>query len=551
MERTTISIGKIIEQIKDGFIVLPQFQRGYVWDMKQALKYLDSLYNLYPTGSLLIWETSNLPKIRTINNDITNGNARVLLDGQQRLTTIYSIAKGCPPPFYDGKPYPQEIYIDLEADIEKNQDLFVHLPNGKPKDKINYVSVSQVLMLGIDKFIETNISNNTIDETAKNYYLKHFTKIQKLTSILNYEYYEHVIENKWDLDQIVDIFNRVNAQGIRLGPPDFALAYICASWPEARDEIKNLLNEVREKTGYDFGIEYIVRLISIDNLSNARLSKINPDRDHMGKEFTRDKLIHSWQKIKKAIPYSINILKKECLIANNDSLSNFPFLILWYYLIQQEGQYFHTDVEKKEMLLWFIESQIWARYTGPSETLLDKDVKLVKDSKSKGLLAELKKTNSLRKIETKDITQKGKLQGLFPVFIASLKHTKAKDWVTGQIIDEENIGDMNKIELHHIFPKDFLKKNGLSLADGAGKAKANELANMAIITKTANIGILNNAPIKYLEDVERSHPGSLDSQSVPKNKALWDFKNFDDFLTNRRLLITNAMNQYITDLTGF
>lgn len=545
MEKTTLSIEKIISHIELGIIVLPQFQRGYVWSKEKALKYLESLYYQYPTGSLLIWETPDPPKTRGNEPSDAMKMARVLLDGQQRLTTIFAIAKGYRPPFHDGNPIPEMIFMDLEAELDSKR--FIYYSGAKPPR--NLIHVTNFFKRGLEGFLSYT---EKLSDEDRNYYSKHILTLNKLSSVLkNYEYYEHVIGPDWDLDKVVDIFNRVNAEGVRLGPPDFVLAYICAAWPDAREKIRNYLVELQTNTKFLFEMEYIIRLIAILILENANLSKMNPDRDSMGKRFTEEKIIDAWDKIKKAINYSVNILRSECLFDNSDQFSRYPFLVLWFYLCRNNG-YFPKEELKKKMLYWFLNSHIWARYTGPSETILDRDVKLVIDDPTLNkLLDEQRASGHSKPLEPESIKYRGKVQGLYPIFYATLKKVGAIDWLTGQKIFNGNIGSSNQIHIHHIFPKDYLKKNGYVILEGEGKALANELANFALITQEANLKVGAKAPKEYFEVIEKNYSGAIGSQLVPLNKQLWDVKHFKDFLDNRRLLLANQMNSYIHELTGY
>lgn len=94
-------ISKLLDSVKELEIVIPEFQREYVWSLEQAKELMASLFQEYPTGSILVWETNNPPEIK--NNTVSRermGWIKVLLDGQQRLTTLYLLIKGEIPPYY-------------------------------------------------------------------------------------------------------------------------------------------------------------------------------------------------------------------------------------------------------------------------------------------------------------------------------------------------------------------------------------------------------------------------------------------------------------------
>lgn len=101
---TTQNVLELINDIQRNSYFLPEFQRGFRWSADQIKKYFQSLYRRYPTGSFLVWKSENPPRIRggVIVED--RHFSRLILDGQQRLTTLFTIIKGVPPPWFEGKP---------------------------------------------------------------------------------------------------------------------------------------------------------------------------------------------------------------------------------------------------------------------------------------------------------------------------------------------------------------------------------------------------------------------------------------------------------------
>lgn len=100
---TQLTITRLMDEISKGQLILPEFQRGYVWTDKQVREYLGSLYKGYPTGSFLIWKTPNPGATRGSSGDSDGSVFQLILDGQQRLTSVYALATGAPPPFYEGE----------------------------------------------------------------------------------------------------------------------------------------------------------------------------------------------------------------------------------------------------------------------------------------------------------------------------------------------------------------------------------------------------------------------------------------------------------------
>ena len=103
-----MKVTTILDNIDNGRMALPQFQRGYVWNSAQVRALMDSMYRGHPVGSLLAWNTEPDEELVRSGQDLAPGAVQLLLDGQQRITSLYGIVRGAPPPFFDGtaKPSP-------------------------------------------------------------------------------------------------------------------------------------------------------------------------------------------------------------------------------------------------------------------------------------------------------------------------------------------------------------------------------------------------------------------------------------------------------------
>src|SRR3954454_853929 len=97
-----MKIEDILSQIDLGSMALPEFQRGYVWNRDQVRGLMQSLYRRYPVGSLLVWVTKTEIADARGQVTMTPGSVRLLLDGQQRITSLYGIVRGRPPKFFEG-----------------------------------------------------------------------------------------------------------------------------------------------------------------------------------------------------------------------------------------------------------------------------------------------------------------------------------------------------------------------------------------------------------------------------------------------------------------
>lgn len=112
-----MKISTLLDYIDNGHMALPEFQRGYVWNRDQVRGLFDSLYRKHPVGGLLIWATESKTAVYRGNGDIASGVIKLLLDGQQRMTSIYGVVRGKPPKFFDGNVLSfTGLYFNLESE---------------------------------------------------------------------------------------------------------------------------------------------------------------------------------------------------------------------------------------------------------------------------------------------------------------------------------------------------------------------------------------------------------------------------------------------------
>ena len=113
------SIAELLNQIRRGEILLPEFQRGYVWNSDQVRILIQSLYRKHPTGHLLVWKTYKPSPVRG-GSAVSDGHSLLLLDGQQRLTSLYVLFEGKEPAFYEG----ESLFADLHFNVQTEEFRF-------------------------------------------------------------------------------------------------------------------------------------------------------------------------------------------------------------------------------------------------------------------------------------------------------------------------------------------------------------------------------------------------------------------------------------------
>ena len=199
-----------------------------------------SMYKEYPTGCILLWETTTPPEVKN-KIYITNGRLyRMILDGQQRLTTLYMFITSEIPPYYTEKDIqnkPLDLYVNLltgdfqyyQKQIMSNVPTWQKVVDCLKDNEINPFNIK-------DKYLE--MGNTIENETA--FCSSIYDILMKLRKIKDMDYKELIVPNTASIDEAIDVFDRVNSLGTKLTEAELALTHITGKWPNARREMKKL-----------------------------------------------------------------------------------------------------------------------------------------------------------------------------------------------------------------------------------------------------------------------------------------------------------------------
>ena len=248
-----MQVSTILDQIDLGSMALPEFQRGYVWNRDQVRGLMRSLYRRYPVGGLLVWVTRTDEAVARGEPALQPGTVKLLLDGQQRITSLYGIIRGKPPQFFDGN---AQAFADLYFNLE--DEVFEFYRSTIMKDNPLWVDVTELMQSGVGGLIQRYIGREEF-EGKIDVYLNRLNAIDGIKSIDLHT--EEVTGEDKTVDVVVDIFNRVNSGGTKLSKGDLALAKVCAEWPEARAEMKVRLDKWRN-AGFSFRLELLLRCVN-------------------------------------------------------------------------------------------------------------------------------------------------------------------------------------------------------------------------------------------------------------------------------------------------
>jgi len=522
-----LKIATILDQIDLGSIALPEFQRGYVWNRDQVRSLMQSLYRRYPIGSLLVWVTRADGAASRGDQELAPGVVKLLLDGQQRITSLYGIIRGKPPRFFDGNAQAfTGLYFNLEDEVFE-----FYMPS-KMKGNPLWINVTELMQTGVGRFINRLFAHPELASRVEVY-------IQRLTAIEGIKnidlHVEEVTGEDKTIDVVVDIFNRVNSGGTKLSQGDLALAKICAGWPEARQAMKEVLAGW-EKAGFHFNLEWLLRNITTILTGEAffsALKDVSSQRFQNGLAMARD-----------ACNYLLNMISGRLGLDHDRVLGGrYAFPVMARYLVLKGGKLDNAR-ERDRLLYWYVHSFLWGRFAGSTETVMNQDLKVLEpvDDALDRLIEQLRLSRGSLTIRPEDFAGWSLGARFYPMLYLLTRVCGALDWGSGVPLSANLLGKLNALQVHHIFPKALLYEHGYQ------KAEVNAIANLCFLTQGTNLAISDSRPEVYLAEVEKRFPGALASQWVPLDRELWKLENYREFLAERRRLLAAVANRFMDEL---
>jgi len=524
-----VRISSVLESIDSGRMALPEFQRGYVWNRDQVRGLFHSLYRRHPVGGLLVWVTESKGAAHRGDAQIAPGVVNLLLDGQQRITTLYGVVRGMPPKFFDGN---AQAFSGLRFHLE-NETFEFYQPQRMQNDPL-WIDLTELMRKGTDGLGEY-IARLSQDPGLTAHLGKYFGRLGQLLGMVEVDLHvEEVTGADKSLDMVVDIFNLVNSGGTKLSKGDLALAKICAEWPEARQIMQQALR-VWAGSGYHFKLDWLLRSVNTVLTGEAKFTYLY--------DKTADEMRAGLHKAVKRIDAALNLIAGRLGLDQDAVLfGRFAFPVMVRYLDQHSGPLNETEQDK--LLFWYAQAGMWGRFSGSTETLIDQDLaSLVGEGDPLDrLLERLRLWHGGLRVEGGHFSGWSLGARFYPILYLLTRMGGAEDWVTGQALKLDMLGRMNRLELHHIFPKALLYR--LKYA----RSEANALANFCFLTKESNLMISDRMPEEYFPKYELLHPGTLASQWIPMDEYLWKAENYLDFLAARRELLAAATNLRMGEL---
>jgi hypothetical protein len=571
MAKTDATVEELVTMIERGELRLPEMQRRYVWRSTRVRDLLDSLYRNYPSGSILVWETDEsvpMQEFAVTQQDNPYRSTRLLLDGQQRLTSLFAVLRGEPVSVKNRK-RPVEILFNLEhpegplvedveegnvedesmdedgdededdeGDEDDSEDTLRHRFNEmtfvvgtKQLEALpHWVKVTDVFKADEDGPFLRRAGIEKFDDPR---FKKYCQRLARLRSIKKYMYRIDVLERALTYDEVTEIFVRVNSLGAKLRSSDLALAQITAKWRHSLEIFQRFQEECR-KLGFDLDLGLHLRNMIVFSTGQSRFLTVG--------KLSLEKLQSSWLECVKGMQFALNFLKNNAEIDSPALLSS-PFILIVLAYYGHKRNYEIGPDEEKKLRLWVHVANTKGRYSrGSTETILDQDLSVIKADNwgADDLIEKVRAQMGRLDITPEDLAGRNQNSALFKTMFLAFRAAGAKDWRSTLVIALDHSGTQHRLQFHHIFPKAVLKRAEFNARE------ADDISNLAFIGGQTNRQISDKPPASYFPDlIAKAGSTSLESQCIPTESELLEIQAYKAFLARRRILISQRINEYI------
>jgi hypothetical protein len=490
---------------------------------------------------MLTWETNKPPELKGgYKYDEKQGAVRILLDGQQRATTLYMLIRGKIPPYYTLPEITNDtrgLYVNVET-LELEYYSKQKMEREPRWQNITDIFKRTVRARDIVRKLESKgeIIDREIDDRIED-------NMRAIENILDREFPEQTIPIKATVREAIDIFYKVNAGGVALTDAELALAQISGYWPQARNIFKAKL--VQSESGFVFKLDFIVYALL------GCLYHLGSDMRKLHGEENGETIRRAWQRFEsQTLDYVAGIMRSHAFVDHTDEINSVYALVpIIVYCFDKAGSHL-TDVEIGKIVKWFYYPQVRARYVSQLPQKLDRDLRLIAQAKSPfdELLAVIAEERNLE-ITPDEFEGRSISHPLYGLMCWYFKSRGAVCFTTGLAI-RQAMGKQYKLESDHIFPYSRLKRAGYNKENRFKYALAQELTNRAILTQVANRTKSSMDAAIYLASVQTRFPRALSLQSVPANQELWKIENYENFLRARRKDLAAEMNRFMEGITA-
>lgn len=552
-----LKVREIVNQAVSRNVDIPEFQRDFVWGPEQVKRLAESLYLDYPIGSFLLWDSSEYQEARTAQG--TQASLWIV-DGQQRTTALCLLLGQKPYWWANAESWNKaleryDVMVNILPD-EGDDRLEFALPNPIRRRDPRWISIRQVLAKDRVEDL-TVLAQEVAAKVDRNRMMELFPKVhanlQRLWQIRERDI--PIIKINHEVEDVAEIFARLNQEGTRIKEADVVLALVAVRNPGwVRKEYLHFRNEL-EDSGWDLDAGVFVRTITGIGKGRARLIEVpkefwNPE--NLSKVWKRSKETIS-EVLKRLAEYGI--MSSDLLPSTNSLI---PLFVLHHRWKDKDGYRFG------KALHWFLLANWDGRYSGSAITSLNEDVRAITeatdfDQAIERLRKRLRVPPEIEEDEFLNRYDRAGQRFMRLMLYLVLFRRKARDWVDGTLIGFDkkgaHIAAGFKPQWHHIFPRSVLKN--AKFPDD----EIHALANITVLNERTNVKELaSKPPSRYIQEFSiseedlRAHLIPKSFCSVTNNKQLleqqWDVKNYTDFLIERAQLLAQEANAFLHELGG-
>lgn len=582
-------IETLLTWVKSGEIAIPEIQRPFVWDASKVRNLLDSLYLGYPVGYLIAWRNPNVK----LKDGTSSSGKRILIDGQQRVTALMAALLGHEVITKDYETARIRIAFNPQEEKFEVANPAIRKDNSWIEDVAIVFDQDSSLTKLSRQYQERN-PHTDVDEVA--------LVLEKLKKITNNHVGVIDLAEDLEIETVTEIFIRVNSAGVTLSQADFAMSKIAANesyggnllrkaidyfshlaiYPEFYDRLKKFdklfvesehFNKIKWLKGanddiYDPSYTDILRVAFTSEFQRGKLQDLVAllsGRNFETRQYEAAIAEKSFDRLKKGVHSFANqthferftmILRSagfatKRLIGGRNAV-NFAYIV---YLLGRAQGLKAADLESA-VRRWYVFSILRGRYSGNPETQFDFDIRRIE---SAGLLAYLTMTIDAEMSDSfwgnllpQELETSSANSPLFHAYQAS--HVLMQD--RGFLSSHISVLDLllNRTDRHHVYPRDLLKKQGMS------RGRYNQIANFVLAQSEINIAVGNKPPELYFDELRLQVRGgkavyggifdeeilrkNLLAHCVPDSMLDGDVPNYDDFLAARRNLMADKLKTY-------
>lgn len=582
-------IETLLTWVKSGEIAIPEIQRPFVWEPTKVRNLLDSLYQGYPIGYLIVWRN---PTIRLKDGSLSIGK-RILIDGQQRVTALMASLLGRE---VLNKDYET---IRIKIAFKPSEERFEVSNPAIEKDATWLPDIAALFapdarLLQLTKaFVAANPTAN--EDTI-------FTALEKLRKIINNHVGMIELAEDLDIETVTEIFIRVNSAGAPLSQADFVMSKIAANESYGGNQLRKAIDYFchlsvapefysRIKSGdpvftetdffkklswvkdviddiYDPSYSDMLRVAFTSEFGRGKLQDLVAllsGRNFETKTFEETIAEQSFARLKKGVLNFINqthferfvmILRSAGFISSSliggQNAVNFAYILY----LRGRGEGMHADQLEHLVRRWFVMSILHGRYSGNADTQFDFDIRQIEmqglQTYTEAVIGAQMSDNFWSDLLPQFMDTSSSISPYFQVFQAAQVKLNDKGLFSNSITVRDLI--LNRCDVHHIFPRNFLKKKGLQ------RGRYNQIANYALTQSEINIAIGDRNPADYFPAAEAQCHGSplkyggitdpdelqlnLRQNCIPADS----YDNYDAFLVARRKLMSTRIKHYFNTL---